>query len=98
MSAMITMAAQNYPRGSELNTQGSCSGAALVAGIGAVATALSELCPGWMLGLFTDDGAVVAVGITYLRYFALGFIAENVMFCSSEGQAQGIPWCPFAAR
>lgn len=34
-----------------------------------------------MLSLFTKESPVIAAGISYLRYFAIGFMAENVMFC-----------------
>lgn len=82
MAALITVSAQNCAKGSYgYVLKALYAGAALTAGIGAVFTLLCELCPGFMLGLFTDDAAVVEAGITYLRYFAIGFIAENIMFC-----------------
>ena len=34
-----------------------------------------------MLSLFTKESPVIAAGISYLRYFAIGFMAGNVMFC-----------------
>lgn len=82
MAALITVSAQNCAKGAYgYVLRAFFAGAALTACIGAVFTLLGELCPGFMLGLFTDDSAVVAAGITYLRYFAIGFIVENIMFC-----------------
>ena len=82
MAAMISMTAQNHPnRKYDRIYKALRTGGAVVAGVGAGFTLFCELWPAWMLGLFTDDAAVVQVGIVYLRYFAIGFIAENIMFC-----------------
>ena len=82
MTAMISMCAQNYARqeyGRILRALG--TGIGVVSAIAAVITLLCELWPAQMLGLFTDEQDVIAAGIRYLRWFAVGFIAENIMFC-----------------
>ena len=82
MAALITVSAQNCAGGSYgYVMRALAAGSALTAAIGAVFTLLAELGPAFMLGLFTDDSSVVAAGITYLRCFAIGFVAENIMFC-----------------
>jgi putative MATE family efflux protein len=82
MAAMITMTAQNYPRKAyERILKALGAGCMLVTAVAAVITLLCELSPEWMLSLFTDEQAVVESGIRYLRFFAIGFIVENIMFC-----------------
>ena len=82
MTAMISMCAQNYAKKEYRRIMKALgTGITLVSGIAAVITILCELWPAQMLGLFTDDQQVVETGIRYLRFFAIGFIAENIMFC-----------------
>lgn len=82
MAAMITMTAQNYPRKAyERILKALGAGCMLVTAVAAVITLLCELSPEWMLSLFTDEQAVIESGIRYLRFFAIGFIVENIMFC-----------------
>lgn len=82
MTAMISMCAQNYSRQEyDRILKALKVGILLVSGIAAVITLLCELWPAQMLGLFTNDSRVVQAGIRYLRWFAVGFIAENIMFC-----------------
>ncbi len=82
MAAMISMTAQNCAKGEYRRVLSALTTGSLVAaGIGGVFTLLCELIPGPMLSLFTKEAPVIAAGISYLRYFAIGFMAENVMFC-----------------
>ena len=82
MAAMITMTAQNYPRKAyERILKALGAGCMLVTAVAAVITLLCELSPEWILSLFTDEQAVIESGIRYLRFFAIGFIVENIMFC-----------------
>ena len=82
MTAMISMCAQNYAKQEYRRIlRALAAGIALVSGIAAVITLLCEIWPSKMLGVFTDDQIVVETGIRYLRWFAVGFIAENTMFC-----------------
>lgn len=82
MAAMITMTAQNYPRKAyERILKALGAGCMLVTAVAAVITLLCELSPEWLLSLFTDEQAVIESGIRYLRFFAIGFIVENIMFC-----------------
>ena len=82
MAAMISMTAQNLAKGEYRRIlRALYTGCAAAAAIGGVFTLLCELIPGFMLSLFTKESPVIAAGISYLRYFAIGFMAENVMFC-----------------
>lgn len=82
MTAMISMCAQNYARQEYrriLRALG--TGIGVVSAIAAVITLLCELWPAQMLELFTDEQNVIDAGIRYLQWFAVGFVAENIMFC-----------------
>ncbi len=82
MAAMISMTAQNCAKGEYRRVlRALYTGCLTAAGIGGVFTLLCELIPGQILSLFNNDTLVVTAGISYLRYFAIGFMAENAMFC-----------------
>ena len=99
MAAMITMTAQNYPQKAfDRILRALRAGCMLVASVAAVITMLCELCPAGMLLLFTDEQTVVYTGIRYLRFFAIGFIVENIMFClfgtlTGSGHTMVPFWC-----
>ncbi len=51
---------------------------------------LCNIRPAALIGLFSDDPAVVAVGDEYLRIISLNFVASGLIFvCSSMFQAMG---------
>lgn len=82
MAAMISITAQNCAKGEYRRVLSALyTGCLVAAAIGGVFTLLSELLPAAMLRIFTNDEPVIAAGISYLRYFAIGFMAENAMFC-----------------
>lgn len=57
---------------------------AMAAGTMAVVVALCHIAPEALIGIFTDDPAVVAVGDEYLRIVSWNFIASGVIFVSSS--------------
>lgn len=55
-----------------------------------VLTALCQIRPGVLVGFFTDDPAVVAVGADFLRIISFNFVATGIVFtCSGMFQALG---------
>ncbi|MCM1058048.1 MAG: MATE family efflux transporter [Firmicutes bacterium] len=63
-------------------------------GIMALGTLLSWAVPGQLIGLFTDNGETVSIGITALHTISLGFIISAVsVTCSGalEGLGKGFP-------
>ena len=47
----------------------------------------------WLIRAFTDDGAVIEVGVEYLRIISWNFIGSGIIFtCSSLFQALGNTW------
>ena len=62
----------------------------VLSGIMLVLTALCQIRPGVLVGFFTDDPAVVAVGAEFLRIISLNFVATGIVFtCSGMFQALG---------
>ena len=59
-----------------------------------VGTVLCLAVPGWLMGLFTENTATIAIGETALRVICLGFIvsAVSVTCCGAlEGLGKGMP-------
>ena len=59
-----------------------------------VGTVLCLAVPGWLMGLFTENTATIAIGETALRVICLGFIVSAVsVTCSGalEGLGKGMP-------
>lgn len=82
MGAIITMSAQNiaaqkYKRA----LQGMGMGILYALPLSVVFYILSFVQPEKMLGLFTQDPQVLAVGGPYLQIVAVSFVIESVMFC-----------------
>lgn len=50
---------------------------------GVLVTVLCQFCAGHILGLFSDDAAVIALGSQYLRSYVLDCIFAGVHFCLS---------------
>ena len=82
MSAIVTMTAQNLP-GKQYKRiiRGMLTGMALSFSIAMMFFVICQVAPGSMYALFTPEEAVVAVGSTYLRIYALTFVVEVIMFC-----------------
>jgi putative MATE family efflux protein len=55
-----------------------------------VAAVLCNIAPAALVGLFSNDPAVIAVGVEYLRIISWNFIASGLIYvCSSMFQAMG---------
>jgi Na+-driven multidrug efflux pump len=53
-------------------------------------TLLCQVRPGFLIGLFTDDPAVIAVGAEFLHIISFNFVASGIVFtCSGMFQALG---------
>lgn len=66
----------------------------MTASIMVVGTVLCLAVPGWLMGLFTENAATIAIGDTALRVICLGFIvsAVSVTCCGAlEGLGKGMP-------
>ena len=58
-----------------------------------VFTILCQIAPGTLVGIFTNDPAVIAVGGQYLRIISFNFVASGLVFVgSSMFQAMGNTW------
>ena len=65
-------------------------GALMAAGVMLVCGVICYLIPGALIGIFSDDPGVIAVGSEYLRISSWNFIASGVIFvASSTFQAMG---------
>jgi len=89
--ATAPVAGQNFGAGLAERVRG-----AFHASVGAqtvIMAALTGLCqfrPGAMLGFFTDDAAVIAAGVEFLRIISFNFVASGIIFtCSGMFQALG---------
>ncbi|MEQ9397573.1 MAG: MATE family efflux transporter [Longimicrobiales bacterium] len=62
----------------------------VLSGIMVLLTLLCQVRPGALIGFFTDDPAVVAVGVEFLRIISINFVATGIVFtCSGLFQAMG---------
>ena len=81
MAAIITFVAQNLPgQNYKRIWKGIFFGALLAVIIAGACLLVCELAPAFALGLFTEEMAVIEIGIRYLRIFAILFVVEAVMF------------------
>jgi putative MATE family efflux protein len=72
--------------------------AGMAAGLMAVLTVLAHVAPAALVGVFTRDPAVVAVGAEYLRVISWNFVPSGLIFvASSLFQAMGNTLPPLAA-
>jgi putative MATE family efflux protein len=61
-----------------------------LSGIMMVLTVLCQVSPELLIGFFTDEAPVIAVGAEYLRIISLNFVATGIVFtCSGMFQALG---------
>ncbi len=82
MTAIVTLTAQNHPRKNYKRIlQGMACGLTLSLSVSVIFVLLCQTVPHIMYGFFTSDISVLDVGIDYLKYFSLSFVAETVMFC-----------------
>ncbi|MGM9607496.1 MAG: MATE family efflux transporter [Oscillospiraceae bacterium] len=82
MSAIVTMTAQNHPTGNYKRIlRGLACGLVVSLSISGAFCLLCQFFPERMYALFTSDPAVAAVGVDYLRLYAICFLTEVTMFC-----------------
>lgn len=82
MSAVITMTAQNLPTENYKRVrQGLGYGILLTVIIGVAFLSFCQLFPSQILGAFTTEIEVIAIGIPFMRILVFAFLLENVMFC-----------------
>ena len=82
MGAIITVTGQNIgARQPARALRGMGIGILYALPISVIFFLLSLIRPELMLGLFTQEAPVIAVGAPYLKALALSFVLESVMFC-----------------
>lgn len=82
MAALITMTAQNIPgKNYKRIFKGVGAGMVLTLIIGFALMAVCQLLPEQLLGLFTREAEVIAIGVPFMRILVWAFIIENIMFC-----------------
>ena len=82
MAAIITMTAQNIPgKNYKRIYKGFGAGMVLTLIIGFGLMAVCQFLPEPLLGLFTTETQVIAIGIPFMRILVWAFILENIMFC-----------------
>lgn len=89
--AAAPIAGQNYGAGLADRVRATFYTAALIgSGIMLSLTILCQVSPGLLLGLFTRDPAVIAVGAGYLRVVSWNFVAMGLIYsCSAMFQGIG---------
>ncbi len=82
MAGIITMTAQNIPgKNYKRIYKGVGAGMVLTLIIGAVLMAVCQFLPEQLLGLFTSEAEVIAIGVPFMRILVWAFVLENFMFC-----------------
>lgn len=82
MAGLITMTAQNLPKGDYARImRGWRYGEAVAFCVTALIVLACQLWPAGIFAIFTPDASVAEIGATYLRVYSLCFIFENFMFC-----------------
>lgn len=82
MAAIITMTAQNLPgKNYKRIFRGVGAGMILTLIIGFALMAVCQFLPEQLLGMFTNEAEVIAIGIPFMRILVWAFIIENIMFC-----------------
>jgi putative MATE family efflux protein len=89
--AVAPVAGQNYGAKRPERVRATFQAAALIATVGMVIFALlAHIAPAALIGIFSDDPAVIAVGDEYLRISSWNFVASGLIFVtSSMFQAMG---------
>lgn len=82
MAAIITMTAQNIPgKNYKRIYKGVGAGMILTLIVGFALMAICQFLPEQLLGLFTNEAEVIAIGVPFMRILVWAFIVENIMFC-----------------
>ena len=97
--AVAPVAGQNFGARQAQRVRATFKDAAwLSVAVTAVFAILCQISPGHLVGIFTDDPAVVAVGGQYLRIISFNYLASGLIFvASSMFQAMGNTWPSLAA-
>ena len=82
MSGIITMTAQNIPgKNYKRIYSGVGAGMILTLIVGFALMVVCQFLPEQLLGLFTNEADVIAIGVPFMRILVWAFIVENIMFC-----------------
>lgn len=93
-AGVLTTTAQNLPKGNYKRILRSMFCAmGLGMGIAAVFLVFALLCPERILGIFTTNMDVVAVGTFYLAILSFSFVIENIIY-TSTGVVSGAGYTP----
>lgn len=95
-SAVAAMTAQNYGA-AQYGRMKSClvSGIALALVFGVAFCVYSQFLPGTLVGIFTGDAQVTAMGSDYLRGYSIDCVIVCFVFCfNSYFSGQGNSWFP----
>jgi putative MATE family efflux protein len=89
--SVAPVAGQNFGARLATRVKATFKDAALMAaGVMLLLAILCNIAPAWLVSVFTNDPAVVAVGAEYLRIISWNFVASGVIFvASSMFQAMG---------
>jgi Na+-driven multidrug efflux pump len=89
--AVAPVAGQNFGAGKGARVKAVFKTASMMAGMTMLAAAVfCNIAPVALVGLFSDDPAVIAVGVEYLRIISWNFVASGLIYvCSSMFQAMG---------
>src|SRR5688572_11517502 len=89
--AVAPVAGQNFGAGLAGRVKATFKDASLMAaGVMALFAIASHIAPATLVGIFTDDPAVIAVGEEYLRIISWNYVASGLIFvASSMFQAMG---------
>ena len=89
--AVAPVAGQNFgARRPERVRETFRSAVLMAAGVMMVLAVLCHVAPAAMIGIFSNDAQVIAVGTEYLRIVSWNFVASGIVFvCSSTFQAMG---------
>lgn len=83
--AVAPVAGQNFGARLPERVRGTfAAGAKIASGFMLVMTVVCQFAPAAMIGFFTSDPQVIAVGAEYLRIIAFNFIASGIIFVSSS--------------
>jgi putative MATE family efflux protein len=89
--AVAPVAGQNFGAGEGARVKAVFKTASMMAGMAMLAAAVCcNIAPAPLVGLFSEDPAVIAVGVEYLRIISWNFVASGLIYvCSSMFQAMG---------
>jgi len=90
-SAMAAIVGQNFGANKYRRINGTFARAWLIATLFMLfCTAICQAFPAYLIGMFSDDPAVIRFGVTYLKIFSLGFVmVGTIMITSAVFQGLG---------